>query len=66
MAGTPKHKLNKISGEMERDNKEVYVQIGMNSAAFLLRAKNRSGSWYEHMKMVHTDKFSGRGHLQEN
>ena len=32
---------------MECDNKEVHAHDGMDSAAFLLRAKNRLGSWYE-------------------
>ena len=32
---------------MERHNKEVRAHDGIDSAAFLLRAKNPVGSWYK-------------------
>ena len=50
MAGTPKNKLNKIRGEMERDNKEVHAYHGVDLVAFLLRAKNQVESWYKRAK----------------
>ena len=34
---------------MERDNKEVHAH-SVDSGAFLLRVKNRMGSWYEQAK----------------
>ena len=51
IAGTPKNELNKIRAEeMERDNKEVHALHRVDSAAFLLRVKNRMESWYERAK----------------
>ena len=51
IAGTPKNTLNKIrEEEVERDNKEVHAHHRVDSGAFLLRVKNRVGSWYERAK----------------
>ena len=50
MSGTPKNELNKIREKVERDNKEVHAHDGMDLEDFLLRAKNRLGSWYERAK----------------
>ena len=48
---TLKNELNKIREEkMERDNKEVHTHHSIGSGVFLLRVKNRVGSWYERAK----------------